>query len=166
MYFLYCVINTVFAELILHCSVTIQSFNRQPFGTLKGIPDIVVSLNKLPVHLLNVQRNVVFCETCKETVNKLRVFWIPNSILFSFIEVTIYWKTLLYLCQNLTSHICIHVSYYSKYLFCALEYGCHLLLVSSPLCQYKYINKNFLVLYFWNMKPDDSCLHNLNRVAL
>ena len=63
MYFLYCVINTVFVESIFYCSVTLQSFNRQPFGTLKGIPDIVVSLNKLPVQLLNIQRNVVFCET-------------------------------------------------------------------------------------------------------
>lgn len=63
MYFLYCVINTVFVVLILYCSVTLQSFNRQPFGTLKGIPDIVVPFNKLPVHLLDIQRNVVFCET-------------------------------------------------------------------------------------------------------
>lgn len=61
--FLYCVINTVFVELILYRSVTLQSFDGQPFGTLKGIPYIVVPLNKLAVHLLDVQRNVVFCET-------------------------------------------------------------------------------------------------------
>jgi len=74
MYFLYCVINTVFVELILYCSVTLQSFNRQPFGTLKGIPDIVVPLNELPVHLLNIQRNVVFCETRVRRWLKLHMF--------------------------------------------------------------------------------------------
>ena len=83
MYFLYCVINTVFVELILYCSVTLESFNRQPFGTLKGIPDVVVPLDKLPVQLLDVQRNVVFCETRVREQFTNSVCSIPNSILFS-----------------------------------------------------------------------------------
>ena len=80
MYFLYCVINTVFVELIMYCSVTLQSFNRQPLGTLKGIPDVVVPLNKLPVHLLNIEWYVVFCGTRVRIQLTNSVFRIPSSI--------------------------------------------------------------------------------------
>lgn len=47
--------------LMQHCSVTFQSFNRQPLGTFKSIPEVIVSVNQLSVHLINIQWNVVFC---------------------------------------------------------------------------------------------------------
>jgi len=55
-------------------------------------------------------------------------------------------------------HICIRIAYYSKYLFCVQNMDAFFFwYVSSPLWQYKYINKNVLFMYLWNMKPDDDC---------